>query len=464
MQYFSELFNYGLWDLLINSLIYSAVALPFFMGFWCIWKKRFQHRRIQEKQQSNSAMIKHELKYSAVTLLVFATIDVLLYVAQTNGVTKLYNQVADYGWGYFVFSVFVMILLHDAWFYFTHRLMHHPKLFKYIHKVHHQSTDPSPFAAFSFHPLEAIVEATIYVIFAFLFPVNIWALYAWQIIQMGLNVIGHTGYEIYPKGFNTHWLFKWKTPSTHHNMHHSHFSGNYGLYFTWWDRIFNTEFKDYHTKFESVQKRISLHKKALMFLCLLAITQYLQAQTVELITSAGFGKPYIIESIEERNDLSIGYAPAFTAGIKYKPSTESKWGLILSVQYFEARAKGITKTSQISVDGFISNTSFLLIGEKVKPLKRNANWSFIYAFGIGLSAENYVFKADTEPRKNNYLSLISYAGFSRKINDRLSIRITDGLLITDFIKGIHYLSGNWPGQSAGEDVSENLLIGINYTF
>jgi uncharacterized protein (DUF2147 family) len=149
-----------------------------------------------------------------------------------------------------------MIVLHDAWFFFTHRLMHHPKLFKHVHRVHHRSVDPSPFAAFSFHPLEAIIEGAVYVVFSFLFPVHLLALLAWQFLQMILNVIGHLGYEIYPKGFNTHWLFKWKTPSTHHNMHHAKFNGNYGLYFTWWDRIFKTEFKDYNETYEKVQERI----------------------------------------------------------------------------------------------------------------------------------------------------------------------------------------------------------------
>ena len=464
MQYLRELLAYGVSDFLINSLIYLAVALPFFLVFWQIWKQNFQHRRIQEKQRSNSKNIRYELTYSAITILIFVIVDVSLYVAQSRGVTKLYNQINDLGWGYFVFSVFIMILLHDAWFYFTHRLMHHPKLFKYIHKVHHQSTDPSPFAAFSFHPLEAIVEAAIYVIFAFLFPVNIWALYAWQIIQMVLNVIGHTGYEIYPKGFNTHWLFKWKTPATHHNMHHSHFSGNYGLYFTWWDKFFKTEFKDYHQYFDGVQKRIAVHKSKIILLLLFTAATLLNAQNVELNSTIGFGKPYIIESIEEKKDLSIGYAPIFTAGLKYKFKPENHWGLLLSIQHFEARANGITKISQTAVDGFISNTSFLLIAEKEKPLKRNANWYFICAYGIGLSAENYVFKPEVESRKNNYLSLITYVGFSRKINDKLRIRITDGLLITDFIKGIHYLTDNWPGQSAGEDISTNLLFGISYEF
>ncbi|MBL0288224.1 MAG: sterol desaturase family protein [Bacteroidetes bacterium] len=464
MQQIKELFTYGFWDFIINTLIYSVVVLPFFLIFWVFLKPKYQNRRIQEKQRSTPSIIRQEIKNSIITILIFAIIDVALYVAQLNGYTQIYDNVNEYGWGYFVFSILLMILLHDAWFFFTHRLMHHPKLFKYIHKVHHQSTDPSPFAAFSFHPLEAVVEAGAYIIFSFLFPVHLFALLGWQLIQMTLNVIGHLGYEIYPKGFNTHWLFRWKTPSTHHNMHHSNFNGNYGLYFTWWDKIFKTEFKDYNETYEKLQNRIANKKVITIVLFLFTVTKHLQAQNIELNTSLGLSKPYIIESIEEQKDLKIGYAPILSIAVKYKPKVESKWGLLLSLQHFETRAKGITKISQTSVDGFISNTSFLLISEKENPLKRNRNWNFIYSYGFGLSSENYVIEAEAEPRKNTYLSITTYAGLSRKINDRVNFRITDGLLFTDFIKGIHYLFGNWKGQSAGEDISNHLLIGLNYKF
>lgn len=117
---------------------------------------------------------------------------------------------------------------------------------------------------------------------------------------MTLNVIGHLGYEIYPKGFNTHWLFRWKTPSTHHNMHHSNFNGNYGLYFTWWDKIFKTEFKDYNETYEKLQNRIANKKVITIVLFLFTVTKHLQAQNIELNTSLGLSKPYIIESIEEQ--------------------------------------------------------------------------------------------------------------------------------------------------------------------
>jgi hypothetical protein len=230
------------------------------------------------------------------------------------------------------------------------------------------------------------------------------------------------------------------------------------LYFTWWDKWCKTEFKDYHQKFESVQKRISEHKKIALIFIAVTFTTIAKAQQFELMPSIGYGKPYIIESIEEKKDLNIGYSPVFSMALKYKSTVESKWGLLLSIQHFEARVKGITKISQTPVDGFIGNTSFLLIAEKEKAFKKNPKWAFINGYGLGLSAENYVFKSEAQPRRNVYLSAFLYAGFSRKINDKVSIAITDGLLITDFIKGVHYLTGNWQGQSAGEDISENLVL------
>jgi ferredoxin len=63
------------------------------------------------------------------------------------------------------------------------------------------------------------------------------------------------GYEVYPSWWNGHWLLKWKTPATHHNMHHEYFEGNYGLYFTWWDRWMGTEFKEYNNRYQHLFTR-----------------------------------------------------------------------------------------------------------------------------------------------------------------------------------------------------------------
>jgi ring-1,2-phenylacetyl-CoA epoxidase subunit PaaE len=76
------------------------------------------------------------------------------------------------------------------------------------------------------------------------------------------NVLGHLGYEIYPKGWVKLPLLQFKTASTHHNMHHQLFNGNYALYFTWWDKWMGTEFQDYESRHEQIFERKNIKKSS----------------------------------------------------------------------------------------------------------------------------------------------------------------------------------------------------------
>jgi sterol desaturase/sphingolipid hydroxylase (fatty acid hydroxylase superfamily) len=120
---------------------------------------------------------------------------------------------------------------------------------KYVHRVHHQSTNPSPWAAFSFHPLESIIEAGIIIVVVFLFPVHVFAVVIFMILMTVYNVYGHLGWELYPKGFHKTSIGKWVNTSASHNQHHKFFEGNYGLYFLFWDRWLGTIRADYDDGF-----------------------------------------------------------------------------------------------------------------------------------------------------------------------------------------------------------------------
>ena len=67
-------------------------------------------------------------------------------------------------------SIAVAVVLHDAYFYWTHRLLHWRPLYRVAHHVHHRSTSPTPWAAYAFHPLEALIQAGIYVLIVFAVP------------------------------------------------------------------------------------------------------------------------------------------------------------------------------------------------------------------------------------------------------------------------------------------------------
>jgi len=86
-------------------------------------------------------------------------------------------------------------------------------------------------------------------------PVSALHLNLFFIFSLVYNVYGHLGFELYPKNFNTHWFGKWMNTSIAHNMHHPYFDGNYGLYFTIWDRAMGTLRKEYDERFDEVTSR-----------------------------------------------------------------------------------------------------------------------------------------------------------------------------------------------------------------
>ncbi|HEX8549758.1 MAG TPA: sterol desaturase family protein [Cytophagaceae bacterium] len=253
MNFSKEFVHYSISSSIYYLFLYTSIAGLFFLFFWY---KKISSRRIQVRARAGRKSISHEVKYSLCTLTIFTVIDVSLYVAKQNGLTKIYDHVSDYGLGYLIFNFIAILFIHDTYFYWMHRFMHWKVIYRYVHKVHHNSVDPSPLAAFSFHPLEALFEVLVYVLYAVVVPVHMFTLLAFQITMMTLNAIAHLGYEIYPRGFTTNKFWFWKTTSTHHNMHHEKFKGNYGLYFTFWDRWLKTEFKEYHTVFDKTDKNI----------------------------------------------------------------------------------------------------------------------------------------------------------------------------------------------------------------
>jgi lathosterol oxidase len=242
--------NIILFDLL-RYLIPASIA---FVLFWVIGRNWWRHRFIQANFPKSKQLWK-EFAYSMSTVIIFSLVGFLIYSAENSGLTRIYDNFNEFGTVYLIASLLITIVFHDFYFYWTHRLMHHKKLFKYIHRVHHESTNPSPWAAYSFHPWEALIQAMVLPILVFTLPLHPLVIFIFLTYMIVRNVIGHLGFEILPTGFTKNKWVSWNTAITHHNMHHEHFHVNYGLYFSWWDRLMNTEHKKYHETFEEVTSR-----------------------------------------------------------------------------------------------------------------------------------------------------------------------------------------------------------------
>ncbi len=242
---------YDVWEGVVEYLQYAVGA---FVLAWIVLHPVLKRRMLARRRWPRLPQVAREILFSVATQVVFLATAIWLFWTDSMGAANMYTVVADYGVLYFGLTVFMVLVLHDTAFYWTHRMMHHPVLFERVHRVHHESVDPTPFTAYSFHPLEAIVEQVSFVwavtVVALIMPWHPAAIAVGSTLQLIFNVIAHLGYEIYPRGWHRLPVLRWKTPATHHYMHHQRVGGNYGLYFRWWDRICGTEFRDYEARYD----------------------------------------------------------------------------------------------------------------------------------------------------------------------------------------------------------------------
>lgn len=245
---------------IIRYVVFGGLA---FLIFYILLKNSKRFAKIQERWPANKDY-QREIFYSVITFFIFALVPLMLNHPFIKPHTTIYTNINEYPVWYFIMVFPVMLIMHDTYFYFTHRMMHHPRLFKFFHIIHHKSTNPSPWAAFAFNPTEAVIQSAIIYVFAFTIPIHFIHIFAFLIFMTIYNVYGHLGFELYPKGFNKHWIGKWFNTSVNHNMHHQYFKGNYGLYFTFWDRVMNTIQKGYDERFTNVTSANHPLKKAEM--------------------------------------------------------------------------------------------------------------------------------------------------------------------------------------------------------
>lgn len=207
-----------------------------------------------------SGQIRRELLASMRTVAIFAGVGTTIGLGSRLGIIDIYSEIGDYGWAYFAASIIILIVAHDAWFYWSHRLLHHRALFRRLHRLHHRSHNPTPFTSYSFDVGEAVVNAAFLPLILLFLPAHPIALFVFVTHMILRNALGHCGVEVFPALSNGKPLAGWLTSVTHHDLHHSHGRWNMGLYFTWWDRWMGTEHPDYHERFAALAPRVSFAK------------------------------------------------------------------------------------------------------------------------------------------------------------------------------------------------------------
>lgn len=244
MLFGASLFAIVLLRYLITAVSYRAILNRAF--------KSTVHRNTKTLQ------VRKEVRWSIASSVIFAVLSVITYYFFQHGYTQVYVNVSERSVVYFIASIPIFLILYESYYYWLHRWMHHPSIFKIVHRVHHESIEPTVFTSFSFHPLEAVLQFIFIPIAICIIPIHYYALGIVLMILTVSAVINHGGVEIFPATLIRHPIGKWLIGSTHHDLHHKEFRTNFGLYLTIWDKMMKTENQSFEKQFERNKERISL--------------------------------------------------------------------------------------------------------------------------------------------------------------------------------------------------------------
>ncbi len=188
------------------------------------------------------AQIGREIGWSLASAAIYGIpAGIVAWGWEERGWTKIYSSWEAMPLWYLPLAPLLYLLIHDTWFYWTHRLMHRPAWFRAMHAVHHASRPPTAWAAMSFHPWEALSGAFVIPVLVFLIPIHVAMLGLVLMVMTVMGVTNHMGWEMFPRRLVNSRLGGWLITASHHQRHHEKYRCNYGLYFRHWDRLCGTD-------------------------------------------------------------------------------------------------------------------------------------------------------------------------------------------------------------------------------
>ena len=172
--------------------------------------------------------IKFELKYSIYSILIFSIgASLLAFFYNEN---KIDISFVNINYSIIFTQCIVLIIWNDLHFYFMHYLMHKTSLKKF-HALHHRLRYPSVYSSYALHPVEAMLLGSVMPMILLFVNFHIISLLFLTIWSLVINSLEHNN-----KQYGLQSL-------TNHQLHHSHYHGNYSFFFSFLDKIFKTEIK-----------------------------------------------------------------------------------------------------------------------------------------------------------------------------------------------------------------------------
>jgi len=199
--------------------VIGVMWLP--MDFWSWLRNKLLLRKCQPSKQITGAQVIKIMKYVGFQQVVFWPFALLAGLPFMRQVVTHEAELPDLttvAW-----QIPMFLLATEVYFYYHHRAIHHPKVYHYIHKIHHEFTYPIALECLYSHPIENIVNFGTVAFGPILCRCHITMLYFWTAVSLLGILTHHSGWDV-PfdnLGFGSLTLM--------HDYHHSRYNVNYGV-------------------------------------------------------------------------------------------------------------------------------------------------------------------------------------------------------------------------------------------
>ncbi len=240
-----------------NLILMSAVAGGLHLWFYTFTAQgqrlRYDARPLMKngRQFTLGGQIRDNMFWTLASgVTIWTAYEVLLLWAMANGYAPVLIWAAHPIW--FIALFFLIPIWESFYFYWIHRALHVPWLYKHVHALHHRNINVGPWSGLSMHPVEHVIflgSVLVHFVVA-AHPVHILFHLQYYALTAATTHCGFEGMVIRDKN-------RLKLGTFHHQMHHRYFECNYGNLEIPWDKLFGS----FHDGTAAAQARIAARRK-----------------------------------------------------------------------------------------------------------------------------------------------------------------------------------------------------------
>lgn len=227
--------NCSAYEIMLSGVVFFAsIYLIFGCANWLITRKIlpiFKVGIFLDPRPLGAGQLKREYGLSMLSIMIFGLGMIFPWGILQLGWAKL---AVNPSLAQVLFEIVILIVWNEIHFYINHRLLHTRWLRKY-HLPHHRSVVTTPWSAYSFHPLEAVMLGNVILLPMLVHEFSVYALFAVPLFSLLFNSIGHSNFDFNPRSRRV--IFN---GARRHHLHHACFHGNYGFMFPFMDWIFKS--------------------------------------------------------------------------------------------------------------------------------------------------------------------------------------------------------------------------------